>query len=283
MTVLFAVLGVGLIALRHSGFGRRLTAMKDSPAASATLGQNLLTLKLAVFMASAAIAGVGGALMTAQLGSANMDRYLIFLSLSLLMITVVGGIGYVSGALFGGILFGVGFVALQETFDKLGADHLQLEGMFNFLANLTLVLPALMGVGLGRDPSGVVTRFVEDFSPLKRIRPVLVAGLAAEAVIYVAADNGTISNWWFVVLTAVVVVAMPQAAKALAPEAYAEAAEEREGEGEPDAARAAAAAEADLPLELIGVSRPFTPADREMLDRELDLPTVKAGSVRGEA
>jgi branched-chain amino acid transport system permease protein len=278
VTVLFAVLGIGLIALRHSGFGRRLTAMKDSPAASATLGQNLLTLKLAVFMASAAIAGVGGALMTAQLGSANMDRYAIFLSLSLLMITVVGGIGYVSGALFSGILFGVGFVALQETFDKLGADHLQLEGMFAFLASLTTVLPAMMGVGLGRDPSGVVTRFVEDFSPLKRVKPVLVAGLGVEAIAYVAADNGTISNWWFVVITLLVMGAMPQAARALAPEAYEAEAEGAEGEPE----RERVAAEPELPLELIGVSRPFTAADREMLDRELELPAVKAGSVVGE-
>ena len=68
VTVLFAVLGVGLVALRHSAYyGRRLTAMKDSPAASATLGR-AWSLKLSVFMLSAAIAGVGGALMTAQLG-----------------------------------------------------------------------------------------------------------------------------------------------------------------------------------------------------------------------
>jgi branched-chain amino acid transport system permease protein len=130
-----------------------------------------------------------------------------------------------------------------------------------------------MGVGLGRDPSGVVTRFVEDFSPLKKVRPVLVGGLAVEAVVYIAADNGAISNWWFVVLTAVVMVAMPQVGKALAPEAYAEA-----EEGEPEAERVPTAAEPELPLELVGVSRPFTPADREMLDRELDLPTLKAGA-----
>ena len=129
VTVLFAVIGVGLVALRHSSYGRRLTAMKDSPAASATLGQSMVRLKLSVFMLSAAIAGVGGALMTPQLGSANLDRFDIFLSLSLLMLTVVGGIGYVSGALFGGILFGVAFVALQNTFDKLGADYPDLEGV----------------------------------------------------------------------------------------------------------------------------------------------------------
>jgi len=39
LTMLFALLGVGLVALRHSSYGRRLAAMKDSPAASATLGR----------------------------------------------------------------------------------------------------------------------------------------------------------------------------------------------------------------------------------------------------
>jgi ABC-type branched-subunit amino acid transport system permease subunit len=97
---------------------------------------------------------VGGALMTAQIGSANIDRYDIFLSLSLLMLTVVGGIGYVSGALMGGILFGVLFVAFQNTFAKLGADYPDLNGFFEFLAHLSTVLPALLGVSVGRNPTG---------------------------------------------------------------------------------------------------------------------------------
>ena len=58
-TCIFILLGIGLIALRRSNYGRRLTAMKDSPAAAATLGQNLIKLKLSVFMLSAAIAGLG--------------------------------------------------------------------------------------------------------------------------------------------------------------------------------------------------------------------------------
>src|SRR5205085_4650876 len=37
VTTLFALLSIGLIAIRHSSYGRRLTALKDSPAASATL------------------------------------------------------------------------------------------------------------------------------------------------------------------------------------------------------------------------------------------------------
>jgi branched-subunit amino acid ABC-type transport system permease component len=262
LTVLFAVLGVGLVALRHSSYGRRLTAMKDSPAASATLGQSLVSLKLSVFMLSAAIAGVGGALMTAQIGSANIDRFDIFLSLSLLMLTVVGGIGYVSGALFGGIAAGVLFVALQNTFDKLGADHGDLEGFFEFLANLTLVLPALMGVSIGRNPTGAVEKILVDFGPVRRVKPVLVAGIAAVGVAYVLARNDTISNWWLIVATAVVIGAMPAAARKLAPEAHA-------GPGAEATPALPAAAQADLPLELVGVTRPYTVADREMLDAAL--------------
>jgi ABC-type branched-subunit amino acid transport system permease subunit len=266
VTVLFAVLGVGLVALRHSGYGRRLTAMKDSPAASATLGQSLVTLKLSVFMLSAAIAGVGGALMTAQIGSANLDRFDIFLSLSLLMLTVVGGIGYVSGALFGGIAAGVLFVALQNTFDKLGADHADLEGLFEFLANLTLVLPALMGVSIGRNPTGAVERILVDFGPLRRVKPVVVGGVAAVGVTYLLARNETISNWWLIVVTLVVIGAMPAAARRLAPEAYAGAAG---AAGAPAGGASLAPVPADLPLELVGVARPYSVADREMLDTAL--------------
>jgi branched-chain amino acid transport system permease protein len=259
VTVLFAVTGVGLVVLRRSSYGRRLTALKDSPAASATLGQSPVALKLSVFMMSAAIAGVGGALMTSQLGSANLDRYDIFLSLSLLMLTVVGGIGYVSGALFGGILFGVAFVALRNTFDKLGVEFPDAEGFFEFLARFTTVLPALMGVSIGRNPTGAVEQIVGEFDGVRRAKPVVVAGCAAVAVAYLLARNDTISNWWFVVLVGLVIGAMPLAAKRLAAPSTAVAAASEDGHE-------------DIPLELVGLARPFEPGDREMLDRELGLP-----------
>jgi branched-subunit amino acid ABC-type transport system permease component len=263
VTVVFVLLGVGLVALRHSSYGRRLTAMKDSPAASATLGQNLVKLKLSVFMLSAAIAGLGGALMSAQLGSVNLDRFDIFLSLSLLMLTVVGGIGYVSGGLFGGVLFGVAFLALQNTFDKLGADHASLEDLFSFLARFTTVMPALIGVSMGKNPSGAVSDIVLGFEPLKRVKVVLVPGLAVLASAYTLAAADVISNWWFIVVVAALIFVLPAAGKAIAPEAY--------GLARP------AADEEELAPELVGVDRPFTPDDREWLDRVLHLPASPNG------
>jgi len=277
VTVLFAVLGVGLVALRHSGYGRRLTAMKDSPAASATLGQSMVRLKLSVFMLSAAVAGVGGALMTSQIGSANIDRFDIFLSLSLLMLTVVGGIGYVSGALFGGVAAGVLFVAMQDSFAKLGVDHPDLESFFDFLANLTLVLPALMGVSIGRNPTGTVEKVLVDFAPVRRARPVLVGGIAVVGVGYLLARNGTISNWWLIVVTGAVVVAMPALAKRLVPAAAAG------DDGSPGGGARLDGARADLPLELVGVARPYTVADREMLDAALGVPAPQEPEPVGAA
>ena len=267
VTVLFAVLGVGLVALRHSGYGRRLTAMKDSPAASATLGQSMVTLKLSVFMLSAAIAGVGGALMTASIGSATLERFDIFLSLSLLMLTVVAGIGYVSGALVGGLFFGVLFVALQSTFDKLALDHPDFDGTFEFLAQLTTVLPALLGVSIGRNPTGAVERMLTDFGTLKRARSAVIAAVAVVAVAYLLARNETISNWWLIVITGLVLVGLSVVTKRL------DTVERRRAALEADALPDAASA--DLPLELVGVARPFTVADREMLDASLGVPAGK--------
>ncbi len=259
VTIVFAVIGVGLVAIRHSGYGRRLAALKDSPAACATLGMNVVRLKLSVFMLSAAIAGLGGALMSSQLGSVNIDRFDIFLSLGLLMLTVVGGIGYVSGALFGGLLFGVGFVAIQDTFTKLGTDHHTLNGVFAFLATLTTVLPAIIGVSLGRNPSGTVHRLVDDYRPLRRAVPLLVGAAVVETVVYWLAYDERISGWWFVILTTAVILGLPSVARALTPSAR----------------------PVEVPEELVGIDRPFTDDDRAGIDRELGL--VLTGGVDGTA
>src|SRR5262249_5196597 len=61
MTVIFGLAGIGVIALRRAPFGRRLIALRDSEAASATVGVNILETKLAVFCMSAGMAGFAGA------------------------------------------------------------------------------------------------------------------------------------------------------------------------------------------------------------------------------
>jgi branched-subunit amino acid ABC-type transport system permease component len=257
-TVVFALFGVGLIAFRHSNYGRRVAALRDSPAAAATLGMNVVRMKLLVFMLSAAIAGVGGALMSAQVGSVNIDRFDIFLSLSLLMLTVVGGAGYVSGALFGGLLLGVGFIALDHTFVKLGADHASLESLFHFLSRFTTVMPALIGVTMGRNPSGAVHDIVTDFRASARARPVVVGAAAVVVLLYGLRRFEVINNWYLLVALLIVLrLFRVIAGRYLSQRATAAGAERGDEE--------------DVPLELVGIVRPFTDRDRTFLDQAIGL------------
>jgi hypothetical protein len=65
-----------------------------------------------------------------------------------------------------------------------------------------------------------------------------------------------------------VALALPAAAKWLAPAAGAHVA----GAGARERVGTPAEAAGPLPLELVGVSRPYTEADRVMLDEALNLP-----------
>ncbi len=260
LTVMFAVIGVLLVMLRRSGFGQRLIAMKDSPAASATLGQNPIRLKLGVFMLSAGIAGLGGALVSAALITVDINSFTIFSSLGIVMSVVIAGIGYVSGAFAGGLLFGVAYVAIQNTFGKIGADHGSLSGMFFWLATFTTILPAIVGIGLGKNPSGFVSDIIRGYRPLAKAKPMIAAGVGVEMLFYVLADTGAISNWWFVAATILMVLLWPTIARLVMPQAFRSA-------DEPERRKAL-----DVPLELVGVDVPFTPELRAELDQALGIP-----------
>ncbi len=218
-TCIFILIGIGLIALRRSNYGRRLTAMKDSPAAAATLGQNLIKLKLSVFMISAAIAGLGGVLLSSLSVSVNDVTFIIFVSLALVMLTVVGGIGNVAGALMGGILAGTAFQALTTTFGNLSTDAGG-GGFWSVMANLSLVAPALIGVSLGRNPSGAVPDIVARYKPLWQAKGVLVVGILAEIVAYLLVLTKVMGNWWFVLATALIALATPAVGRLVEPEAF---------------------------------------------------------------
>ena len=258
VTVLFALMSIGLIYLRRSNYGRRLAAMKDSPAACATLGMSVVRLKLSVFMLSAAIAGIGGVMMSAQLGSVNLDRFDIFLSLSVLLLTVVGGIGYASGALFSGVLFGCSFLAMQNTLTKLGQDYQSLEAVFGFLVSAVTVLPATIGVTMGRNPSGAITDIVEGLEEIRKSKPLMFTMIGLQVLIWALAWTEVINNWHFVIFTAANLLLVPPIGGAILR----------------GRALKAAGAEAPTPPELIGIDRPFTEADRIAMEHVLGLDDV---------
>ncbi len=180
LSVVFAVLYLLVVAIRRSSFGQRLLAMKDSPAACATLGLDLTRLKMTVFGLSAAMAGVGGALYAGTLGSVGYERFSLFESLPLLLLAVVGGIGTAAGAIFAGLVLGGFPVAV---------------GVWPFLANLNRLLPGTMGIALGRNPNGAVRDIAGRYAVLTQVPGVLAALVGTIGVAAILALAGGITGW----------------------------------------------------------------------------------------
>ena len=212
-SIVFSGISICLVVLRRSSYGRQLTAMKDSPAACATLGMNMKRLKLSVFTLAAAIAGFGGALHASNLRTIQEDYpFTIWEGLALFMLTVVGGIGYVSGALIGGLVYACAFVVMGDFWGKLANDWGSFRWLFTVLQDFFLLLgPALAGIGLGRNPSGIASQFFEGYASLKlkANRAVLIIGLMGVVAVWGLRVISVIDGWTFLLIASPILLLMP--------------------------------------------------------------------------
>lgn len=251
--VAFALVSLLVIWIRRGRLGRRLLAMKDSEAACATLGLNLLGTKLTVFALSAGIAGLGGALYATQLTSITPSNFDLVSSLQVFALTVVGGIGAVGGALFGAASLLV-LLPLLATF-------------IPSVARWVVLLPGGAGIALGRNPNGAVHDMREGFAPLFQSRRIIAIMCVAFAGIYALRLADVITNWPFVLLMFGAFAVATVVANLLAPRAVEEAAGVPEAELD------------DVALEWRGIDRPWTEADREELDRQIGLSEAELHGV----
>lgn len=141
MVAVFVLLGIGLLAVRRGPIGRLLIALRDSPAACATLGLNQRWLRVAVFSVSAGVAGLAGALYAGLHGFAGPSTFQELQSLPLLLAAVVAGATTVSGAFAGGIL-----LMLLPV----------LAGTSQALSGLEFLVLGGGAILLARDPNGLV-------------------------------------------------------------------------------------------------------------------------------
>jgi branched-chain amino acid transport system permease protein len=90
-------------SLIHSRTGRAIMAIRDNPIAAAAMGINNSLYKTLTFGVSALYTGIAGALGALAIGFVAPDSFTIFLSISLLVGLVIGGVGSIPGCLFGGL------------------------------------------------------------------------------------------------------------------------------------------------------------------------------------
>ncbi|MFL6694917.1 MAG: branched-chain amino acid ABC transporter permease [Ramlibacter sp.] len=83
--------------------GRALIAIRDQPTAAKAMGVNAAMYKSLTFGVSALYTGIAGALAAIAVQFASPDSFSVFLSLTLLVGVVVGGLASISGAIYGAL------------------------------------------------------------------------------------------------------------------------------------------------------------------------------------
>ncbi len=104
--LLWATVIVALVLARNLArgrVGRALGAVHDSEVAAETLGIDTFRLRLQVFVLSAALAGIAGTGYAHVVGVVNAQSASFQLSVELLLMAVVGGLGSVWGAILGAV------------------------------------------------------------------------------------------------------------------------------------------------------------------------------------
>jgi sulfate-transporting ATPase len=150
MVVLAFFVGFALLItnVRRGRIGRRLIAVRTNEEAAAALGISVFGSKLYAFAFSASLAAVGGILIGFHYETISFyDTYDPLSSMLAATHAVLGGVGFVVGAVFGSQFAtgGVGNWALHETFPHAGAVWLTIIGAAGVLILLV------------QDPNGLVS------------------------------------------------------------------------------------------------------------------------------
>lgn len=138
-------IGIVLLILRRlnrSPWGRALRAVREDEDAVRALGKNAVWLKLQSFMLGAGIGGLSGILLAFNYGSLQVTTFVPILTFYIWAIMILGGVGSLSGPIFGAVVF---WVIISET-DKIAGlifenvNGQQLAGIRFALVGLLIML-----------------------------------------------------------------------------------------------------------------------------------------------
>ncbi|WP_299983367.1 branched-chain amino acid ABC transporter permease [uncultured Ruegeria sp.] len=104
--VVAIIVTLGYINLLRSSLGRSFIAVRDSEVSAQAMGVDIARTKTISFALSCAVTGLAGALMGLFAGAFNNETFSVVISIQLLMMIVIGGLGSIHGAFLGAIVIG---------------------------------------------------------------------------------------------------------------------------------------------------------------------------------
>jgi branched-chain amino acid transport system permease protein len=78
--------------------------MREDQDAAAVMGIDILKYKLMAFAIGASFAGVGGIIFAAKMGSIFPDDFSVMVSINVICLIIIGGIGSIPGVILGAIV-----------------------------------------------------------------------------------------------------------------------------------------------------------------------------------
>jgi branched-chain amino acid transport system permease protein len=131
MIVLVLLCTILMANLLRSRVGRAWVAIRDNDISAEVMGINVFKYKLLAFFVAGFLGGIAGSYWISTLAAISPEHFPWFLSLWLVGVILIGGVGSIHGAIFGSIFMVVVMEALQlavmplaDTFPKLLIDFL---------------------------------------------------------------------------------------------------------------------------------------------------------------
>ncbi|MSP96985.1 MAG: branched-chain amino acid ABC transporter permease [Betaproteobacteria bacterium] len=110
---------LALMNLLRSPTGRAFVAIRDSEISASCMGVNLATYKTMSFALSAAFTGIAGALYAHKVSFISPEQFTLLQSIELITIVILGGVGFIHGAVLGAT-----FVIVLPQMISIAKDYL---------------------------------------------------------------------------------------------------------------------------------------------------------------
>jgi branched-chain amino acid transport system permease protein len=110
--------------LNNSRIGRKWMALREDEDVAASMGINLVKTKVLAFTISAAFGGLAGGIFAAKLGTVFPQSFTLLISINVLSLIIVGGMGSVPGVIMGAFVL----VGLPELLREFAEYRLLLYG-----------------------------------------------------------------------------------------------------------------------------------------------------------
>jgi branched-chain amino acid transport system permease protein len=146
---------LGLVNLMRAKTGRAFMGVRDSEAAAYSLGIWVAGYKVLAFVVSAMVTGLGGALLAHHVRFLTPEGFGLILSLELVLMVTIGGLGSLRGAILGAVLISMLPTFISRIKPMLPEQISKQFGLETFVFGLVLALFVLF------EPKGLNGRWIK--------------------------------------------------------------------------------------------------------------------------